>query len=75
MALRDRRSRETLIPIAFLAIGTAKIELALALHEQLAPAGDERLEYQVGTGPTRPMNPRRLIRSPRRRQPAVRAAL
>ena len=50
MRLRDRRSRELLVPIVVMAIGAAEIELALPLHEQFAPLGDERLKLRIAAG-------------------------
>jgi ferredoxin--NADP+ reductase len=63
MGLRDRRTRQMLVPIIVMAIAAGKIELALAPHEEIAPLGDERRERGVGTGLNR--HPARLLRDER----------
>src|SRR5260370_13043900 len=60
MRLRDRRSRQPLVPIIVVAIGAAEIELSLPLHEQLASLGEER--FEVGGGGGRDRNGARLAR-------------
>ena len=50
MRLGDRRPRELPVPVVVMAIGAGEIELALALHEELAALRDKRRELRIVAG-------------------------
>ena len=50
MSLRDRRSRQPLVPIVVVAVAAGEIELALPQHEAIAALGDEGRELRIGAG-------------------------